>query len=266
MYAHPAKHSLSPQMHTAAFQHAGLEGHYQALDVPPEQLGAALAALRRPGVLGANLSIPHKERALPHLDALSSEAQAIGAVNTVVNRGGQLHGLNTDAPGLLASLLEAGWSPQGTAVLLGAGGAARAAAYVLGQAGVRVWVINRTLERAERMLSELGVEGRAFAPRSQEVPWSEVGLLVNATSVGLEAPQDTPLEMAFPALRTGAYVCDMVYRPIKTRLLREAEQAGYNTVNGLGMLVHQARLAFLAWTGRDVPAHVFRAALELTFD
>jgi shikimate dehydrogenase len=273
LLAHPAGHSLSPLLHRAAFEYAGLEGEYTALDVLPENLKAALEGLKLPDILGCNLSLPHKEAALEHLDSVSSEAQAIGAVNTVVHRAGKLHGLNTDAPGFLAALEEEGYSPGGVAVVLGAGGAARAAVYALVGAGVEVWLHNRTFDRAKALQLELAPYGRTFREQ-RDIPWSEVNLLVNASSAGLNKPEESPLEDTaledtaledFPALAPGAQVYDMVYKPLQTRLVRDARAHGFKAQSGLGMLVHQARLAFLEWTGQEVPAAVMLEGVKDLF-
>ncbi|WP_245872714.1 shikimate dehydrogenase [Deinococcus planocerae] len=260
LYADPAAHSLSPAMHRAAFRHAGLRGEYTALRVPAGELGEALERLREPGVLGANLSLPHKETALPFLDDLSGAARMVGAVNTVVNREGRLVGENTDAPGLGAALEAAGAPSGGVVVVLGAGGAARAAVWALRLRGDNVRVVNRTFEKAQTLAAELG----GLAQFREEVLWGEVSLLVNASSAGLDAPDETPLPgFDFTSLAPGALVYDMVYKPRETRLLREARAAGVRAENGLSMLAHQARLAFLAWTGADVSASVFLGALEV---
>lgn len=261
LFADPAAHSLSPQMHRAAFAHAGLSGDYAARHVLAQELPQAVADLRRPGVLGANLSLPHKESVLSLLDTLSPAAQAIGAVNTVIHRGGQLRGDNTDAPGLLAALADADAPSGGLSVVLGAGGAARAAVYALRQSGREVLIVNRTHARAQALAAELG--GRAAWPET--APWAAVTLLVNASSAGLDAPEASPLP-TFPALSPAALVYDMVYRPAETRLLRDARAAGLRAENGLGMLAHQARLAFGAWTGADVPVRVFLDALRAPED
>ncbi|MBZ9713027.1 shikimate dehydrogenase [Deinococcus multiflagellatus] len=266
LFADPAAHSLSPRMHAAAFHAAGLGGTYEARRVPAAELGAALASLRAPGVLGANLSLPHKEAALPLLDDLSAAARAIGAVNTVVHRDGRLHGDNTDAPGLLAALDDAGfdWTPGAQAVVLGAGGAARAAVYaalVLGEQ--KVWVVNRTPARAQALAQSFPAPDRpvAAAPAA-DVPWAEISLVINASSAGLDAPDQTPLDAAFLArLPAHALVYDMVYKPRDTRLMRDARALGLKAENGLGMLAHQARLAFAQWTGAEVPVSVFVEAL-----
>ncbi len=245
-------------MHNAAFRVAGIQAVYEARQVLPGELAEAVASLRAPEMLGANLSLPHKETVLPLLDELTPAARAIGAVNTIINRGGVLVGDNTDAPGFLAALRSAGDGGQGAAVVLGAGGAARAAVWALRSQGRQVYVVNRTHEKAVALTGELG--GVACAP--SEVPWPEVRLLVNASSVGLDAPEQSPLP-GIPALAPGSLVYDMVYKPAETRLMRDARAAGLRAENGLTMLAQQARLAFLAWTGADVPTEVFLKALEL---
>lgn len=246
-------------MHNAAFEAVGLSAHYQAVDVAPADLAAALQNLRARGVLGANLSLPHKEAALPLLDSLSDAARAIGAVNTVVNRKGQLHGDNTDAAGLLLALQDAGLALEEgrLAAVLGAGGAARSAVWALRLRGLRVVVVNRTHQRAQQLTDQLG--GKALT--LTQVPWPEVSLVVNASSAGLGDAQATPLPHFDFAALPSALVYDMVYKPAETALMREARAAGLRAENGLGMLAHQARLAFLAWTGQNVAIDIFKQAL-----
>ncbi|GGR44443.1 shikimate dehydrogenase (NADP(+)) [Deinococcus seoulensis] len=267
LYADPAAHSLSPRMHRAAFAHAGLNGTYDALRVAPADLPGAVEALRRPGVLGANLSLPHKEAALPLLDSLSSAARAVGAVNTIVHRDGQLHGDNTDSPGLRDALYDAGyiWEEGAEVIVLGAGGAARAAVHALNCGQQNVTVVNRTLERAQAIAADWHAPDAHFqvtALPAHAAPWESAALVVNASSAGLNDPDQTPLDATFlTRLPARTLVYDMVYKPAETRLMREARAAGLNAENGLGMLAHQARLAFRAWTGADVPVSVFLNAL-----
>jgi len=263
LYADPAAHSLSPHMHNAAFDAAGVPGRYEAVRVPPGDLPAAITRLRAPDVLGANLSLPHKESALVHLDEVTDAARRIGAVNTIIHRQGMLIGDNTDAPGLLCALRDADAPRNGPVVVLGAGGAARAAVYAL-RAERDVWVWNRTLQKAERLADDFDAPGTEFSVRAAalaSIPWSEVTLVINATSAGLNAPDESPLPH-LPPLASGALVYDMVYKPLRTRLMRDAEVAGHRAVNGLGMLAHQAHLAFTAWTGASVSPSVFLNALE----
>lgn len=257
-------------MHNAAFAAAGIAARYQACDIVPAQLAEALERLRAEQVLGANLSLPHKEVALPLLDSLSAAARAIGAVNTVVRRGNQLHGDNTDAPGLLLALQDAGDPGQGSmiqgngiqgaAAVLGAGGAARSAVWALRSQGREVYVYNRTPARAEGLVADLG----GVAASLDALPWDKLSLVVNASSAGLGDPDTSPLpDGALALLPEYALVYDMVYKPAQTRLLRQAQAAGRRGANGLGMLAHQARLSFLAWTGQDLPVGVFLGALPL---
>ncbi len=264
LFAHPARHSLSPAMHDAALKAMGIPARYEARDVPPDQLRTALNALRGSNIWGVNLSIPHKERAFEIVDDVSEDARAIGAINTVIVRGDRLEGRNTDAPGFIEGLRESGVViPVAAVTVLGAGGAARGIVWALQRAGaawVKVW--NRNVDRAVRLAEEFGAT--AVSDDELEAAVVESDLLVNTTSVGLEDPDVSPLPPGwlpsgswFP---DGPVVCDIVYRPLETRLLREAREAGLTTVDGLGMLVHQGALALEAWTERDVPVDAMRRA------
>lgn len=263
LLAHPAGHSLSPAMHNAAFAALGINAHYQAKDIPPEALAAAVAELRAPEVLGANVTIPHKVAILPHLDALSDTASAIGAVNTVINQSGRLIGHNTDASGFIRALRELGGvEPRGQrAVVLGAGGAARAVVYGLLAQGAEVALYNRTAERAAalaRALHHLG-SVRALSEGELADAVRRCTLLVNATSVGM-AQGASPLPKGL--LPERGTVVDLIYRPARTQLLAEAEAAGLATQNGLAMLALQGAEALTCWTGREAPLAVMLAALN----
>jgi shikimate dehydrogenase len=260
LFAHPAKHSLSPVMHNAALAQLGIEARYEARDVRPEDLRAALEELRGSNVWGVNLSIPHKQMALEMVDSMSAEARAIGAINTVVHRDGKLHGLNTDAPGFMRSLEDAGVNVRGCdVVVLGAGGAARGVCWALKQAGAKIAVWNRTPERARELAEEFRLEAFLTDDLLLNAIEGSSGL-VNTTSVGLENSDESPI---VGGLFSSDWVCDIVYRPLETKLLLGAREHGIKTVDGLGMLVHQGALALEAWTGRDVSAQVMRqAALE----
>ena len=248
---HPVGHSLSPAMHRAALAALGIEGSYELLDTPPERLAERLREVRA-GFRGVNVTVPLKERVLALLDEVDEEARAIGAVNTVVVEGGRLLGANTDAAGFLRSLEEAGVRGR-RALVLGAGGAARAVVHALLRAGWEVAVANRTRERAERLVAELG--GRVAGLEAAR----EADLVVNATSVGMEDPGATPLPAAFFPER--GFAVDLVYRPLRTRFLREAEARGLGVVNGLGMLLWQGVLAFERWSGKRAPVEAMRGAL-----
>ncbi len=257
LFAHPAKHSLSPAMHNAALEVLGIAARYQARDVLPESLAAEFTGLRNSSLWGVNLSIPHKEAALGLVDSMSAEAGAMGAINTVVNQNGKLHGLNTDAPGFMAALLEGGCNPPGfQVVVLGAGGAARGVCWALQQAGANVSVWNRSPARARQLCDEFGLN--FVSDTDLETNVRNSSLLVNTTSVGLDNPLESPLPVG--VLPNAGWVCDIVYKPLETKLLKDARAAGLIGIDGLGMLVHQGALALKAWTGRDAPVDVMREA------
>ncbi len=257
LFAHPAKHSLSPAMHNAALGFLGIAARYEARDVPPESLAAEFKALRNSSLWGVNLSIPHKEAALELVDGMGVEARAMGAINTVLNQNGSLHGLNTDAPGFMAALLEAGCNPSGLVVMvLGAGGAARGVCWALQQAGAEVHLWNRSPARARQLCDGFGLNFVSDFDLETHVRASS--LLVNTTSVGLGNPLESPLSDGI--LPNSGWVCDIVYRPLETKLLKDARARGLTGIDGLGMLVHQGALALKAWTGRDAPVKVMRQA------
>lgn len=251
-------------MHEAAFAALGLDHHYRALDVNPSELPAAVAALRLPDVLGANVTIPHKVRVHDLVDARTPAAEAIGAVNTVVRTGAGLEGDNTDAEGFLAAAAELGLEPEGaTCVVLGGGGAARAVVWGLASAGARVRVHNRNRARAADLQRSMAAHGRVelVAEGGLETAVATADLLVNATSVGMHgADAGSPLPEAW--LPTAGAVIDLVYRPAETLLLRRAGAAGLRVQNGLPMLVHQGAASARRWLGVDPPLAVMRAAAE----
>jgi len=254
----PVAHSRSPAMHEAALAAAGLEGwSYQLLPLPPELFAETVRALPAAGFRGVNVTIPHKQAALALADSASDAAREIGAANTLTfERDGAINADNTDAPGLIAALGER-WDPAGRRVLvLGAGGAARAAVWALLQAGaadVAVW--NRAAERARALTGELG--GRAV----EEPPPAEI--VVNCTSVGLADRDATfkALPLQADSLGAGSCVVDMVYRDGGTRLLEAARTRGADVIDGLEILVAQGAASFERWTGRTAPREAMRAAV-----
>lgn len=261
---HPVAHSLSPVFQAAAFEHCGLDIRYEFWDTPPEALRSRVESLRAPDVLGANVTIPHKEAVIPLLDEMGGQSARVGAVNTIVNRDGRLFGFNTDGPGFVAALRnEANFEPAGKPVLLlGAGGAARGIAFALVEArvaGIGIW--NRTPERAARLAAALAVTGVSVHTASKPDP-AGYDCIVNCTQVGMEgggAEDESPC--AFSSARPGALAVDIVYRPEQTPFLREAGAAGLKTLGGLPMLVYQGALAFELWTGIRAPVDVmFEAA------
>ncbi|MGK0618325.1 shikimate dehydrogenase [Meiothermus cerbereus] len=253
----PVEHSLSPAMHEAALRAAGLEGTYLALETPPAFLRARLQEVRRE-FAGVNVTVPHKESVLDYLDEISPEARAIGAVNTIVCAQGRLIGHNTDALGFIAGLDEAGISYRNKkALVLGAGGAARAVAYALKEGGALVAVYNRTQSRAEALCNAMGL--RLVTEPLLAAAVHGCDLLINTTSAGLKDPSSSPLP---PGLLPRGVVVDIVYNPPTTRLLLEAQQAGLPTLGGLPMLVWQGALAFELWTGIKPDVQVMYKAAQ----
>lgn len=267
----PVAHSLSPVLHNAALRAVGYNAVYVACAVPPASLGAAMDGVRALGIDGVNITVPHKEAVMAHLDWVDPAATEVGAVNTVVNRDGRLLGYNTDGAGFLAALEEAGFAPAGCAALvLGAGGAGRSVAVALARAGARrLWIANRTLERAVMLAGAVArlpgaaatVEALPLDHDALRAIAPEADLVVNCTSVGLgrHGAAQSPWD-GFRFLRPGTLVMDLIYNPERTAFLAGAEAAGLRAVNGLGMLVHQAALAWERWFGRPGPVEVMRAA------
>lgn len=272
VFGHPVGHSVSPQMHNAAFAHLGMDWCYLAFSVAPSNLEQALRALPALGMAGVNLTIPLKERALPAMDEIVPPADVVEAVNTVVCRAGKLLGYNTDVWAVKESLAERGEDVAGrTAVVLGAGGAARAAVVALAQMGAaRVWVVARRLEQGA-LTAELARRARAQTSGAA-IAWEEPALrnalcagdvLVNATPIGMHPHHEEPPPVSAEWLRGEMLVYDMVYNPAVTRLLVSAGQRGCRVVGGLRMLVLQGAAAFAIWTGREAPVEVMeRAAAE----
>jgi shikimate dehydrogenase len=268
LLAHPAGHSLSPAMHNAAFKYLSIDGCYEAVDVTSEQLSELVQGLREPGVYGANVTIPYKLAVMPMMDKLSKAAKTIGAVNTIVNQDGELVGHNTDAAGFLQGLEdEKIYLRKKVAVMLGAGGAARAIAYALLNSGVaKLWIYNRTPEKAVELVKEFMKVGSAAVLKEEELPFiiRQAEVLVNTTSVGMEhdgiAPNESPLPDGL--LPRQGFVCDIVYRPAKTKLLHDAREANLKIQNGLPMLVYQGAEAFRLWTGQEAPAQVMMEAAK----
>jgi shikimate dehydrogenase len=266
----PIEHSLSPAMHNAAFGALGLDWCYVPLAVPPAHIAEAARGILALGLRGVNVTVPHKQAMLALVDDLTPEARAIGAVNTVLVEGKRMLGHNTDARGFLRAVREAGFAPEGRpALVLGAGGAARAVVYALASVGAPVTICNRNVVRAERLADDM----RAHFPGAElrggplDAAWldqvaPQAALIVNATSVGMwphTEPSPWPEGTPFPRQ---AWLYDLIYNPRETRLMRQARQAGLPTSDGLGMLVHQGAEAFRLWTGIEPPTDVMGAACE----
>lgn len=256
----PVEHSWSPAIQSAALSALGVDATYLAFAVHPESLGAAIEGARALGIQGLNVTIPHKERVDLFLDEVDEAAHAIGAVNTIVREGEQLIGTNTDAAGLVRSLEEAGCAVDGArALVLGAGGAARAAVHGLKSAGARVEVAARRPGPARALGRSFGVEAMTL----DDVSFESVDLLVQATSATMGADAIAFAEaLPLDSLPTHATVVDLVYTPRETTVLRAARARGLATVEGVGMLVWQAALALERWLGRPAPIDVMREAAE----
>ena len=266
LIGHPVAHSLSAAMQQAAFDDQGIDATYELWDRPPLGLADAIGEVRGDDFLGANVTIPHKERVVPLVDRQTEEAHATGAVNTITREGRRLVGHNTDVPGFKAALdaLVGRQKMPRQAVVLGAGGGARAVVYGLITEGFqRIVVFNRHLHRAEGLVKHFGRSAAHMELRA--MPWHESiieselaksKVLVNATSIGLTADvSPIPAEIILPEL----LVLDLIYS--RTRLLREAEAAGCTVADGELMLLHQGAAAFTLWTGRPAPLEVMRTAL-----
>lgn len=248
----PIAHSKSPQIHTHWLKTHGLRGHYIPMDVATDDLETVLRTLPKMGFVGVNITVPHKEKVLEIADLITDRATLIGAANTIIFRkDGKIHADNTDGVGFIQNLRQnaPNWDPKsGPAAMLGAGGAARAVISALLEVGVpEIMISNRTRVRADALKTE-------FGKRLVVVDWVQAGnmmdeaaMVVNTTSLGMLGKP--PLRVPLDGLRKGTLVTDLVYAPLKTRLLAEAELIGCETVDGLGMLLHQAVPAFERWFG-----------------
>jgi len=255
-------------MHNAAFQALGLDYVYVPFHVTPENLAGAIRALPGLEIRGINVTLPHKEKVLEHLDDLDRDAQAMGAVNTVVVQGQTLKGYNTDGQGFVRSLRDEKVEIRGKKILLlGAGGSARAVGMRLAMEGVAdLFITNRTLEKAERLARNIQdwtslsrVQVLEFKDTELKRYLDQVDVIVNTTSVGMSSPE-SPLS-DWQRFSPGQVVCDLIYKPPKTKLLEMAENQGAKAINGSGMLVHQGALAFQLWTQVFPPVEVMKSAL-----
>jgi len=258
---HPVRYSLSPQMHNAAYQSLGIDAAYVALPVDPERLPDAIEAIRAFDMLGASVTIPHKEAVIPFLDELSPTAERLQAVNCIVNDAGYLTGHNTDGAGFVAALRdESDFDPSNRkCAVVGAGGAAKAIVAALAQAGASaVLVVNRTSDRAHAAASLAGDVGRV----ADVSELSDVDLVVNTTPLGMTGPNATTVPFDVSLIRSGQTVVDIVYVPQETLLLAGASARGARTANGLGMLIFQAVEQIVLWTGQRPSAGLMRSAAQ----
>jgi shikimate dehydrogenase len=264
----PVMHSRSPILHNWLFARHGLAGSYVPLAIRPADLEAALRALAPLGFSGCNITIPHKERALTIVDAVDPVARRIGAISCIVVRpDGSLAGTNNDSFGFVQNVQQQqpAWrADAGPIAVIGAGGGARAVVYALAERGAReIRVMNRTFARAEALAREFGPPVTAITWEERHRALDEAAMLINTTSQGMTG--HPPLDLALEKLPLSALVCDIVYVPVETPLLAAARRRGNRTVDGLGMLLHQARPAWRAWFGLDPEVSPeLRAAVEAT--
>jgi shikimate dehydrogenase len=277
LIGYPLSHSLSPRLHAAAFKALGIQGEYHLYPISPEETGALeeiLGRLRSGAIQGLNVTIPHKQAVMSHLDELSPSAAAIGAVNTIIPMGGGLLGENTDAPGFLADLHRSfphGF-PSAYALVLGAGGAARAVVSALLSEGWKIALAVRPpdVQQASHLIADLapglvGVSIFQVLLRADELEphLKSIGLIVNTTPLGMFPEVEGnpwPAGLTFPS---SARVYDVVYNPRETAFLRQARQAGLSAASGIGMLVEQAALSFELWTGCRPPRAVMFSEVEV---
>lgn len=268
IFGDPIQHTRSPQMHNAAFQALKLDYIYVPFQVTPENLSKAVKSLPSLGIKGINVTIPHKEKILDYLDELDPDAQAISAVNTVVTYEQRLKGYNTDGKGFVKSLQDENVTVQGKQVLLlGAGGAARAVGIQLAREGVSaIFISNRTLKKAEHLAQDIQdrtslsqVKVIEFKDNELKKYLNQMDIVINTTSVGMSV-EESPLREV-TEFSSKQIVCDLIYKPPKTKLLEMAERQGAKIINGSGMLVYQGALAFQLWTQISPPIEVMKSAL-----
>lgn len=265
----PVEHSLSPAIHNAAFAACGINWAYVAFSVT--HLENAIAGIRGLGIRGVSVTIPHKVAVMPLLDSINDTARTIGSVNTIVNNGGNLAGYNSDGTGALKALCDAGCNPAGKrVVMLGSGGAARAIAVTMALQNppAALTLLGIIKEEREQLSSDIAAKSSlkpvTVSPDGLSAVLPECDLLINTTPVGMyPISEDSPVPREL--LKKQTVVFDIVYNPRKTRLLRDAEQAGCTAVSGIEMFLNQAAIQFALWTGREAPLGVMRAVLEKHF-
>jgi shikimate dehydrogenase len=262
----PIEHSLSPIMHNAAFQALELDYVYLAFKVKPSCVADAVNGMRALNIRGLNVTMPHKKAVMANLDRIDLSAQIIDSVNTVLNKENLLFGFNTDGIGAVRALKENGVALKGRKVLLlGAGGAARAIAYALAKEADELAVLNRTVKDAQALarLVEKATNKRIAAasiePEDIDANLQDSDILINATSVGMKRPDQTPVPIEL--LRSNLSVMDIVYNPLETKLARDAKALGAKVVSGVEMLIYQGAASFEIWTGKSAPVEVMRKAV-----
>ncbi|WP_378956349.1 shikimate dehydrogenase [Pelosinus sp. sgz500959] len=265
----PVGHSLSPLMHNAAFAALTLDYIYVPLPVEPDHLGQAIAGLKAMGFVGMNVTIPHKVTVMPYLDEIHPSAQLTGAVNTIVIKNGKCIGYNTDGQGFIQSLTAKSITIKDkTAVIMGAGGAARAVVYGLLEYGIKKVIVGtRNVAKAQEFVklfpkSRSKIEGCNWETESFIQALQECDILINCTPIGMSSNKETQLPIQWHHIKSDAAVCDLIYNPSPTDFLVQAEMRGHIIMDGKGMLVEQGALAFELWTGEKAPRKIMSETLD----
>ena len=260
---HPVSHTASPAMQNYMCTNLGLDYIYVAFDILPAELETAILGIRALGIVGVNVTIPYKEAVIPFLDEVDPLAAKIGAVNTIVNRGGRLVGYNTDGRGFLIALMhEMQWDVRDKRVLiLGAGGSGKSIAHAVAQKSPKsLCIVNRTLETARSLAADCGGQAVALSDVS-ESDLSAAEIVINTTAVGMgEYETQSPLD-GFNWVHSGQLICDIIYNPVETVFLKSARLQGAMTLNGMGMLAGQGQLAFELFTGYSADYRLLKAQL-----
>jgi len=258
IFGDPVSHSLSPVMHNAAFSHIGYNAAYLAFKV--KDIGAAVSAIKALNIKGVSVTIPHKVAIMPFLDEVDEMAEKIGAVNTVVNRDGILTGYNSDWLGAVKALSEKTDIRYKEAAIIGAGGAARAIGFGLKSEGGKVLIVNRSSDKGEKLARDIGTDFLLLS----EFRGDKYDILINTTPLGM-TPNIETTPVPKDCLAKNTVVMDIVYNPLKTRLLKEAEDAGCTVIDGLSMFVRQGVFQFELWTEKKAPVEVMREAVLNAF-
>ncbi|ALC81697.1 MULTISPECIES: shikimate dehydrogenase [Bacillus] len=253
LIGNPVSHSMSPDIHNSAFQDLNLNYYYQAFHVENSDLADAIKGIKSLGIKGFNVTVPHKVSIMEYLDDVDESAKQLGAVNTVLHENGKLIGYNTDGNGFLQSIKPSLSKPleKNSILVIGAGGAARAIYYTLSKfAPEKIDICNRTLEKAVYLIEHFGAgqRGEALTIQEAESNLSEYDVIIQTTTIGMH-PDTAEKPISLKMAKDNSLVCDIIYNPLKTALLKEAEAKGLQTLNGVGMLVEQAALSFHIWTG-----------------
>ncbi|XRP97115.1 shikimate dehydrogenase [Methanocaldococcus sp. 16A] len=267
LIGHPVEHSFSPIIHNAAFKDKGLNYVYVAFDVLPENLKYVIDGAKALGIVGFNVTIPHKIEIMKYLDEIDKDAQLLGAVNTIKIEDGKAIGYNTDGIGARMALEEeVGKVKDKNIVIFGAGGAARAVAFELAKDN-NIIIANRTVEKAENLAKEIAKKlnkkfGEEVKFSGLDVDLKDIDIIINATPIGMYPNVDVEPIVKADKLREDMVVMDLIYNPLETVLLKEAKKVNAKTINGLGMLIYQGAVAFKIWTGVEPNVEVMKESLK----